>query len=214
MRLPSQERVVVRVVDDDEAVRDSLECLLSSVAFGVETYASCSEFLHRWNPAYPGCLVLDLRMPGMSGLELQHTLEDQGVEIPIVFISGHGDIPSAVKAMRSGATEFLTKPFSEQELLDSVQRAVAEDSRRRSELAGRSAVSARIQDLTPRERDILDCVVEGQTNKEIAETLHISPKTVEMHRSRVLQKMRAKSAVELVHQYLTVYPERRGRVRH
>lgn len=189
---------VVRIIDDSDAIRDSLRWLLSTVSLEAETYANADEFLAAWNAEVPGCLVLDLCMPGMSGLELQRRLEEQGVRIPIIFISGHGDIPTATAAMRAGATEFLTKPFSDEDLIRWVQRAVAQDLAQRAQAAEQAAVRERLSSLTPRERDVLDLVVAGRTNKEIGDALHISPKTVEMHRARVMEKMQADSAVALV----------------
>lgn len=195
-------RPVVRIVDDNDAVRESLSWLLESAGLRVESYADAQAFLHGWQPETPGCLVLDLCLPGMSGLELQRRLEGEGRHIPIIFLTGHGDIPSAVEAMRGGATEFLTKPYNEEQLLEWVQRAVAQDAEDRRQEAERAALRDRLGALTPREQDVLELVVEGRMNREIAEQLHISAKTVEMHRARVMEKTGAGSAVELVRLYL------------
>jgi RNA polymerase sigma factor (sigma-70 family) len=195
---------VVRVVDDNSGVRESLRWLLNADDLDVETYGSADEFLARWNPEVPGCLLLDLRLPGMGGLELQQRLEDSGYQVPIIFISGDSDIPSAVAAMRRGATEFLTKPFADQELLSWVNRAVELDQQRRAQAQDIAGIRRRLQTLTGREREVLELVVGGMMNREIAERLHISPKTVEMHRARVMEKMQVHSLAALVRTYLRV----------
>jgi RNA polymerase sigma factor (sigma-70 family) len=195
---------VVRVVDDNSGVRESLRWLLNADDLDVETYGSADEFLARWNPEVPGCLLLDLRLPGMGGLELQQRLEDSGYQVPIIFISGDSDIPSAVAAMRRGATEFLTKPFADQELLSWVNRAVELDQQRRAQAQDIAGIRRRLQTLTGREREVLELVVGGMMNREIAERLHISPKTVEMHRARVMEKMEVHSLAALVRIYLRV----------
>jgi RNA polymerase sigma factor (sigma-70 family) len=195
---------VVRVVDDNSGVRESLRWLLNADDLDVETYGSADEFLARWNPDAPGCLVLDLRLPGMGGLELQQRLEDSGYQVPIIFMSGDSDIPSAVAAMRRGATEFLTKPFADQELLSWVNRAVELDQQRRAQAQDIAGIRRRLQTLTGREREVLELVVGGMMNREIAERLHISPKTVEMHRARVMEKMEVHSLAALVRIYLRV----------
>ncbi len=188
----------VFVVDDDEAVRDSLRLLFRSVGLEVETFATAPEFLAAYEVGRAGCLILDVRLPGMSGLELQQELESRGSTLPIVFITGHGDVPMAVRAIRSGAVDFLEKPFREQTLLDLVNQALERqrldrrDRRRRSELHGR------LRSLTPRERQVVDLVVEGEANKVIASRLGVSQRTVEIHRAHAMRKMGAGSLAELV----------------
>jgi FixJ family two-component response regulator len=186
------------VVDDDEAVRDSLGMLLESVGLEVELFGSATEFLDRFHTASPGCLVLDVRLPGMSGLELQKELAARGAELPIVFITGHGDVPMAVGAMQEGAVDFLEKPFKEQELLDRVSRALLESSRRRHLSGETSAIARRLETLTPRERQVLELVVEGAPNKVIASRLGASQRTIEIHRANVMKKMQADSLAQLV----------------
>lgn len=196
------EQVTVYVVDDDEAVRASLDMLLSSVSLNVETYASGQDFLANWKPERPGVLLVDLRMPGMSGLELQQKLVAAGHRIPIIFISAHGDVSSAVRAMRTGADEFLTKPFGEEVLLDRIQKAIrAELSQRESERK-HSKVRAHYDTLTPRQREVLECVVAGKSNKEIARELDISVKTVELHRGQMMSRMAAQSIADLVKMHM------------
>ena len=189
---------IVFVVDDDEAVRASVAMLLESVALPVETYASAREFLDVWREERAGCLVLDLRMPGLSGLELQERLAARGSRLPIVFLTGHGDVPDAVAAMRSGAVDFLRKPFRDQDLLDRIQQALELDRGRREAAEERRDLAARLDRLTPREREVLDRVVAGQPNKQIAAELGVSDRTVEIHRSRAMVKMEAGSLAELV----------------
>jgi FixJ family two-component response regulator len=194
----------VYVVDDDAAMRDSLCWLLSSVSLNAKAYASADEFLSEWDPATPGCLLLDLRMPGLNGLELQEKLVKDGREIPIIFLSGHGDVPTAVRAMQSGATEFLTKPFSERFLLERVQAALEQDIKQRRQRRANEVLEARYAVLTPREREVLHLVVAGKVNREIAEDLSISPKTVELHRSNLMKKMHADSVPSLVTMCLSI----------
>lgn len=189
---------VVFVVDDDEAVRAAVAMLLRSVSLPVETFASAREFLEAWTPERAGCLVLDLRMPGLSGLELQERLAAQGNPLPIIFLTGHGDVPDAVAAMRAGAVDFLGKPFRDQDLLDRVQEALELDRARRAEIGLREELRRRLERLTPRESEVLDRVVEGQPNKQIALELGVSERTVEIHRARAMTKMEAASLAELV----------------
>lgn len=198
-----QAEPTVYIVDDEAAIRDSLRWLFSSVDIAAETYDSADAFLTHWSPACPGCLVLDLRMPGMSGLELQQYLKSHGCELPIIFISGHGDIATAVRAMQSGALQFLTKPFSDETLLEHVKQALALDARRRAETLRRSSLNARLALLTARERQVLERVVAGAANKTIASDLDINLKTVEMHRANLMRKMHAGSLAELVRLYLS-----------
>lgn len=189
---------VVFVVDDDDAVRQSIRLLLRSVGLVVETCASAREFLERWEPECPGCLVLDIRMPGMSGLELQARLAREAAAPPVVFITGHGDVSLAVRAMRDGAVDFIEKPFNDQDLIDRVQRAIRLDGERRQAVARRQAAAARFATLTPREREVMLAVVAGHANKVVAIDLGLSERTVEIHRSRVMEKSGARSLPELV----------------
>jgi FixJ family two-component response regulator len=189
---------IVFVVDDDEAVRSSLRLLLTSLGLTARTHASAREFLDHYDADQPGCLVLDVRMPGMSGLELQQELNVRGGTLPVVFISGHGDIPMAVEAMQAGAYDFLQKPFTEHDLLDRVQRAVTRDAELRSQARQLHRVRARFDSLTPREREVLELVTAGKANKIIAADLGLSQRTVEIHRARVMEKMEARSLAQLV----------------
>jgi two-component system response regulator FixJ len=199
-----EQRATVYVVDDDAAMRDSLCWLLSSVSLRAKAYASADEFLADWDPNAPGCLLLDLRMPGLNGLELQERLVRDGHHIPIIFLSGHGDVPTAVRAMQAGAVEFLTKPFSERFLLERVQAALEQDAQQRKQRRQTEVLRARYAVLTPREREVLHLVVAGKVNREIAEELSISPKTVELHRSNLMKKMHADSIPSLVAMCLNI----------
>jgi FixJ family two-component response regulator len=188
----------VFVVDDDEAVRNSLRLLLRSVGLNATALASAPEFLAKYDPAQSGCLVLDVRMPGMSGLELQQQLNVRGAIIPVIFITGHGDVPMAVESMQHGAFHFLQKPFRDQDLLDCIQRALEKDRLARAELAQKSRIRERLQSLTPREREVLSLVTAGKPNKVMAADLGVSQRTVEIHRARVMEKMAAGSLAQLV----------------
>jgi two-component system, LuxR family, response regulator FixJ len=188
------------VVDDDHAIRQSLDVLIQSVGLRVETYASAQAFLEAYDPARPGCLVLDVRMPNMSGLELQTTLKERRIGLPVIIITGHGDVPIAVRAMKAGAMEFLEKPFSKQLLLEHIHEAIARDACQRDERARCTLVEARLSQLSARERQVMDLVVGGKVNKEIAAELGVSKKTVDVHRSHVMEKMQADSVAELVEQ--------------
>ena len=188
----------VFVVDDDAATRDSLNDLIRSVGLRVELYASAQDFLRSERPDVPGCLVLDVRMPGLSGLDLQRRLTEAGVSMPIIFISGHGDVPMTVRALKAGALEFLTKPFRDQDLLDAIQQALDRDCQARDERAATEAVHRRFASLTPREREVMAKVVAGLLNKEIAAELRTSETTVKTHRRQVMEKMGANSLPELV----------------
>ena len=188
----------VFIVDDDDAVRSSLRLLLKSAGLPAVGYASAREFLDAWQPEQAGCLILDVRMPGMSGLELQGELNRRGAIIPVIFISGHGDIPMAVEAIQHGAFDFLTKPFGDQDLLDRVQRALATDAENRKLLTQREVLRERLDSLTPREREVLGLVTQGKANKVMAGDLGVSQRTVEIHRARVMEKMGANSLAQLV----------------
>jgi FixJ family two-component response regulator len=196
----------VYVVDDDDAVRDSLRLLLKSAGIACEVHSAAQQFLAAYDPAQPGCLVLDVRMPGMSGLEMQHELNLRGAIIPVIFITGHGDIPMAVEAMQHGAFDFLQKPFRDQELLDRVQRALVRDAENRVRLRHTDRIKERLATLSPREREVLDLVTQGKANKMVAGDLGVSQRTVEIHRAHVMQKMEAGSLAELVRMMMAVSP--------
>jgi len=194
----SANQSVVYIVDDDHAVRDSLSLMFTSVGLPNEAFESASAFLEAYRPERIGCLVADIRMPGMSGLELQQVLNERKVELPIIFITGHGDVPMAVSAMQAGAADFLTKPFRNKDLLERVEKALGEAREGfRDQLKVRD-VQNRHASLTPREAEVMDLVVAGLANKVIAMDLGVSQRTVELHRARVMQKMSARSLAELV----------------
>jgi RNA polymerase sigma factor (sigma-70 family) len=188
----------VFVVDDDPGVRNSIRFLLGTVGLVAETFPSGDEFLEAYDPARSGCLVLDVRMPGMSGLDVQERLHALGSHLPIIFITAHGDVPMAVGAVKAGAMDFIQKPFREQELLDKIQHALEADSRIRSERRDLTEIQARLDSLTPREAEVLELVVAGKPNKRIARALGISQRTVEIHRARVMEKMEVRSVSMLV----------------
>lgn len=200
METPSEP--IVYVIDDDPAMLDSLACLMQSVAIPVQTFAAADEFFASRDPARAGCLVLDLRMPYESGLEVQERLLATEQPIPVIFVSGHADIPAAVRAMKRGAVEFLTKPFSEEALLSAVRRALQRDREQRRERRDLGYVRARLDSLTAREGQVLEFLVAGASNKETARALGISPKTVELHRANVMRKMDAGSLADLVKMYV------------
>ncbi len=188
----------VFIVDDDPGVRSSMSFLLESVELSVHICASAQEFLEFYTPDMPGCLVLDIRLPGMSGLELQEELVNRKIEIPVIIVTGHAEVPIAVKAMKAGAIDFIEKPFSDQVLLDCIRRALLKDSEARVDRSRRDAVSHRISTLTPREAEVMHKVVSGNSNKMIAAQLGVSRKTVEAHRAGVMKKMEAQSVADLV----------------
>jgi FixJ family two-component response regulator len=189
---------VVFVVDDDEPMRRSLENLIRSVGLRVEAFATAQEFLRGKRPDLPGCLVLDVRLPGLSGLDLQKRMAAADIEIPIIFITGHGDIPMTVQAMKAGAMGFLTKPFRDQDLLDAIQQALERDRQAREQRAKVEELRSRYRSLTPREREVIALVVAGLLNKQIAGELGTSEAAVKVHRQHVMEKMGAGSLADLV----------------
>ena len=190
---------IIYLVDDDEAVRDALGMLLKSIGLEHEAFGSALDFLQSYDGRRHSCLVADIRMPGLSGLELQQRLNEQRSEIPIIFITGHGDVPMAVTAMKSGAVDFLQKPFRDQDLIDRIHKALDRDGERRKGRAERDEIRARLTLLTPRETEVMQRVVRGQANKVIAMDLGVSQRTVELHRARVMKKLKLRSVAELVH---------------
>lgn len=200
----AQHEPAVFVVDDDAGVRDSLGLLLRSVGLKGETYSSANEFLEAYDATRPGCLVLDVRMPRMSGLELQQELEKLHSTLPIIFLTAHGDVPMAVKAVKAGAADFIQKPFRDQDLIDKIQHAIEEDARIRKMLADRQQILTRVESLTPREHEVMGMVVDGHANKVIAIDLGLSQRTVEVHRARVMRKMGADSVSQLVQMVISL----------
>ncbi len=194
----------VYIVEDDEAVRESLQLMLESVGYQTRAYSNANAFLDAYHNDMAGCLVLDIRMPGMNGMELQRKLNERNSMLPIVFVTGHGDVPMAVEAMQQGALDFVQKPYREQELLEKIERAFAMDKSNRASLQERQSIAARLQNLTPRELDVLRLMVEGKANKVIAIDLDISQRTVEIHRARVMEKLEANSLAHLVRMVMAV----------
>src|SRR5579884_3389726 len=194
----SAESSMVFVIDDDYSVRESLRNLLHSVGLSVRTYESAQEFLAAERPDVPACLVLDVRLPGVSGLDLQRQLVQANTQIPIIFITGHGDIRMSVEAMKAGAVEFLTKPFRDQDLLDAVQQALERDRIARQHQAEAAVLHLRYEALTPREREVMVLVAQGLANKQIADELKVSEPTVKLHRGRMMHKMEAESLADLI----------------
>jgi two-component system, LuxR family, response regulator FixJ len=202
---------IVMVVDDDAGVRNAMRALLKSVGLQSQLHASAQEFLDSYDASQPGCLVLDIRMPGMSGLELQQELNLRGATIPVIFMTGHGDIPMAVEAMQHGAFDFLQKPFRDQDLLDRIQRAITRDGKLRESLGEHSRIRTSLESLTEREREVLDLMILGKQNKAVAQDLGVSPRTIEIHRARVMEKMDVQSVAELVRMMLDLKQGASGR---
>ena len=200
----------VFIVDDDEAVCSSLRLLLKSRGIPAASYGSAEDFLAKYDPEQPGCLVLDVRMPGLSGLELQQELNRRGAVIPVIFITGHGDVPMAVEAMQHGAADFLQKPFRDQDLTERIQQALAADCRNRALLREKDAIRARLASLSPREMQVLRLVTLGKSNKVIAGDLGVSQRTVEIHRAHLMEKMAASSLAQLVRMTMTDPSDRPG----
>ncbi len=186
------------VVDDDPSVRDALDSLLRSIGLQTQVLGSPAELLQASLPDLPGCIVLDVRLPGISGLDLQDQLAAQGIHLPIVFMTGHGDIPMTVRAMKAGAVDFLSKPFRDQDMLDAVSAAIERDRQRRQESAARDSLDSRYATLTPREREVMAHVVAGLMNKQVAGVLNLSEITVKIHRGNVMRKMGVRSLADLV----------------
>jgi len=195
---PPELKPIVFIVDDDASVRTALEDLLRSVGLEVKSFGSTQDFLHHKRTDAPGCIVLDVRMPGQSGLEFQRTLATAGIDLPIIFITGHGDIPMSVRALKAGAIEFLTKPLHEQQLLDAIQVGIDRDRAQRQKAKTVAELQERLEALTARERDVLTLVITGQMNKQIAAQLNVSEATIKVHRGQIMHKMRARSLVDLV----------------
>lgn len=195
---------LVYIVDDDPALRDSLRHLLESVGLQALVFADTEAFLAAYQPSKPGCLLLDIRIPGRNDLQVQQRLHQHGIDVPVIIIAGYGDVPMAVTAMKQGALDFIEKPFNDQLLLDCVHSALAEDRIRRNAHARRQALQRRFDTLTPREQDVLRWVVEGLSNREIADALSLSRKTVEIHRAKVMQKMEADTLSQLIRMAMVI----------
>ena len=202
MAARTEQSSTVFIVDDDAAIRFAMQALMDSVNLSHEIFASGDEFLEKIADQRPGCLVLDIRMPGLGGLELQEELIKRGNTLPIIFITGHGDVPMAVEAMQKGAVDFIQKPFRDQELLDRIRDALATDEERREAQQHHAEVAGRLDRLTNREREVFDLVVTGKPNKVIAYELGVSQRTVEIHRARVMEKMQARSLADLVKMHM------------
>jgi FixJ family two-component response regulator len=198
VREPQQSKTVIAIVDDDASVREGLESLVRSAGWRVETFASAQEFLARPGAEAPSCLILDLQMPGLSGLDLQKRMAEVELEIPIVFLTGHGNIPASVQAMKAGAVEFLTKPFDDDELLKAIREATERDRLNRQRQAEMRELGVRYESLTAREQEVMQQVVSGLLNKQVAGELNITEFTVKVHRGQVMRKMRANSLADLV----------------
>jgi FixJ family two-component response regulator len=188
----------VYLVEDDDAGRDSLQMVLESVGHKVASYSRADAFLEAYSPEMAGCMVLDIRMPGMNGMELQRQLNARNSILPIIFVTGHGDVPMAVDAMQRGAVDFVQKPYREEELLGKIQQAITADVENRADLEAKDKIRAKLTDLTPRETQVMELMIEGKANKVIAYDLDISQRTVEIHRARVMEKMGVRSLAHLV----------------
>ena len=197
----------VYIVEDDDAVRDSLQMILESIGYQVSTFPNANDFLEAYSPELAGCIVLDIRMPGMNGMELQRKLNELNSILPIIFVTGHGDVPMAVEAMQQGAVDFVQKPYREQDLLDKISQAIQLDKDNRDILQQKQTILEHIKNLTPRELDVLKEMVDGKANKVIAIDLDISQRTVEIHRARVMDKLGANSLAHLVRMYMAVEGE-------
>jgi FixJ family two-component response regulator len=194
----------VYIVDDDPDMRDSLRWLMSTVGLAVETFGSADQFLREFVPKGPGCLVFDVRMPGTSGLDLFEMLTARNEGMPVIFITAHADVPMAIRAMKSGAVEFVEKPFNRQTLLEKIQRAIKDDIARRILLADRESIQARFRTLTDKEREVLDLIMDGRPNKAIANLLDITPRAVEMRRASLMKKLGTRSVVEMMRLALAI----------
>ena len=206
MNRPAEQDVLptIYVVDDDDGMRRALDTLLSTVGYKTAVFSRPSEFLSQFKPEVHSCLVLDIRMPEMSGLEVQQQLNRRGSMLPVIFITGHGDVPMAVQAMKEGAFEFIQKPFRDQDLLDRINHALKQDADNRTNAARRSEAQHRVESLTPREKQVMNFIVDGSANKVIAIDLGLSERTVEIHRAKVMEKMGARSVAPLVKLHLTL----------
>ncbi len=200
----SEKSTTIFIVDDDEAIRDSLAVLLKTVDLNATTFSSGDEFLEAYDSGWEGCILLDIRMPGTSGMEVQKRLAESGCSIPVIFITGHGDIPMAVEAMHGGAFDFIQKPFRDQDLLDRIDQALTTSNEQEQQAARKKTVQNQLQTLTPREQEVMQFVVHGSANKVIAMDLGVSQRTVEIHRARVMEKMQARSLAELVRMALLI----------
>jgi two-component system, LuxR family, response regulator FixJ len=203
-KTPADSSQIVYIVDDDPAIQFAMQALMESVDLPHAIFASADDFLQNESQQRAGCLILDIRMPGLGGLELQEELIARGNSLPIIFITGHGDVPMAVEAMQKGAIDFIQKPFRDQELLDRIRDALQTDRQRRNELDRHATVVQRHETLTKREREVFDLVVSGNPNKVIAYELGVSQRTVEIHRARVMEKMQARSLADLVHMHISL----------
>jgi FixJ family two-component response regulator len=198
------EQITVFIVDDEEEVRDSLKMLIESVGLVAETYESAQAYLDGFDASRPGCLILDVRMKGMSGLSLQEHLKQEALHPPIIIITGHGDVQMAVRAVKAGASEFLEKPFNEQQLLDSIHIAIEQDAEQRGKVSRLAEIQMRVNRLTEREKEVMELIVNGMLNKNIAGELNISQSTVEAHRSKVMDKMEAKTLSDLMRMIISL----------